>query len=95
MHAQVNLRFPAPDRKGIYTYTVVVKSDSYIDAEYYKDVKVATLHCRAGVHTNVLYCSSKWTRLARSSRTRSGICPNRRAMRMACARLHLMPLVAI
>ena len=38
---QVDLRFMAPEKKGTFIYTVLVKSDSYIDQEYTKDVKVS------------------------------------------------------
>ena len=40
----MELRFGAPEKRGTYTYTVIVKSDSYIDQEYSKDVKVGGFH---------------------------------------------------
>uniref|UniRef100_A0A1I7XEW2 SEC63 domain-containing protein n=1 Tax=Heterorhabditis bacteriophora TaxID=37862 RepID=A0A1I7XEW2_HETBA len=36
---EVELRFPAPGQKGIYHYTLAVRSDSYMDADYSKDIK--------------------------------------------------------
>ncbi|CAB3407176.1 unnamed protein product [Caenorhabditis bovis] len=36
----IDIRFPAPKEKGIYTYNLSVRSDSYIDAEYSVDVKL-------------------------------------------------------
>ncbi|EGT32401.1 CBN-DNJ-29 protein [Caenorhabditis brenneri] len=36
----VDIRFAAPPHKGIYTYNLSVKSDSYMDAEYSVDFKI-------------------------------------------------------
>lgn len=36
---QVELLFDAPRERGTYIYTIMVKSDSYIDQEYSKDVQ--------------------------------------------------------
>ena len=37
---QVELKFQAPERLGPYTYTVCSRSDSYMDADISRDVKV-------------------------------------------------------
>lgn len=36
----IDIRFAAPPHKGIYTYNLSVKSDSYMDAEYSVDFKI-------------------------------------------------------
>lgn len=36
----IDIRFAAPQHKGIYTYNLSVKSDSYMDAEYSVDFKI-------------------------------------------------------
>ncbi|CAI2298480.1 unnamed protein product [Caenorhabditis sp. 36 PRJEB53466] len=36
----IDIRFAAPPVKGIYTYNLAVKSDSYVDAEYSVDFKI-------------------------------------------------------
>lgn len=36
----IDIRFAAPNHKGIYTYNLSVKSDSYMDAEYSVDFKI-------------------------------------------------------
>ncbi|CAJ0560538.1 unnamed protein product, partial [Mesorhabditis spiculigera] len=36
----IEMRFNAPDEKGIYTFTLGVHSDSYMDADYSRDLKL-------------------------------------------------------
>lgn len=38
---QVEIKFGAPQEKGVYYYTLLVKSDSYMDCDYSLDLKVS------------------------------------------------------
>uniref|UniRef100_A0A0N5A8A2 J domain-containing protein n=1 Tax=Syphacia muris TaxID=451379 RepID=A0A0N5A8A2_9BILA len=42
----VEIRFPAPQEKGIYYYTLLVKSDSYMDCDYSLDLKLDVLEAK-------------------------------------------------
>uniref|UniRef100_A0A914WPP5 J domain-containing protein n=1 Tax=Plectus sambesii TaxID=2011161 RepID=A0A914WPP5_9BILA len=42
----VELKFAAPQKPGIYPYTVVVKSDSYLDCDINKELKLNVLEAR-------------------------------------------------
>ena len=47
---QVELKFPAP-HKGLYQYQLCIRSDSYLDVDYIKTIKVSLIFiqpCRVG-----------------------------------------------
>lgn len=41
---QTDLQFAAPDRPGLYHYSVVLRSDSYLDLSFSQDIKVQQTH---------------------------------------------------
>ena len=41
---KVELKFPAPSIAGHYTFTVIVRSDSYMDSDISKEIKVLLLY---------------------------------------------------
>ncbi|XP_076347398.1 translocation protein Sec63 [Tachypleus tridentatus] len=40
LNEEVELKFTAPSKPGIYTYAVIVRSDSYLESEYTKIIKL-------------------------------------------------------
>lgn len=37
---EIDVKFPAPRKTGVYMYTMCLKSDSYIDMDLYQNLKV-------------------------------------------------------
>lgn len=40
---EIDVKFPAPRKTGVYTYTMCLKSDSYIDMDLTQNLKVLIL----------------------------------------------------
>lgn len=41
---QTDLQFAAPDKPGLYRYSVVLRSDSYLDLSFSQDIKVIKMN---------------------------------------------------
>ncbi|VDP15244.1 unnamed protein product [Soboliphyme baturini] len=66
---EIEMKFPAPSKPGIYTYQACLRSDSYLDCDLSKDVKVI-MYPRD--HSRNLVFSSKCSKHVRSLLIRNG-----------------------
>ena len=55
-HEEIDVKFTAPRKTGTFTYTMCLKSDSYVDMDLYQNLKVFYQHTRLPSSLHAVSC---------------------------------------